>query len=86
MYLYLFEAGEIWQMPLPPTEIDREHVRQGVLQVFNVESGRYLELGQDLKWKTVPPGQRYEDQHCDCPEKQYSFVAEDKPVPITDSL
>lgn len=69
MYLYMFDTGDIWQMPLPPTEADRECVRHGTLHVFLMESGKYQQLNRQLKWETIPAGDRFSIENQD-----YSFV------------
>lgn len=73
MYLYVFESGDVWQMPLPPTEVDIESVKLGNLCVYAIESGKFQELSADGEWKNVPLGGRFLDPQSG---KDYSYVSE----------
>lgn len=54
MYLYIFESGDCRQLIVPPTDADKEAVKDGILSIFCVESGDFQEMRRDLKWRPVP--------------------------------
>jgi hypothetical protein len=76
VYLYIFEDGTTWQLTLPPTELDKEAVRDGYLRVFCMESGRFQEVNLDDRWVSVSLGARFVDP---TDNREYSFNKE-RPV------